>query len=292
MRCVVAFARVLACTALLSAMPAAVRAEPVFVPLNGSSKRYSPIDFGYRVEATQSGGRVHVYVELDGPAAKSFRGGRLTLTKERNVAVEVTLGLARQVGDAKSHLRFDFDPKAADGGEAIIYSEVIAGRPLTANFGGFRLSVEALREKAKLSSGDSSDPPERDPEEAFRKACELVAALEGKHDLLQGVSQVKPAVQRDEQKRLKSAHLVLENNAVPPGKDAAKAKDDSKPFFYVSVAVWSGRSQQPPADVHEFEWKGQTYQMWVRVYGSDAELVKAVRKSVDKPLRGPFAPKK
>jgi hypothetical protein len=137
----------------------------------------------------------------------------------------------------------------------------------------------------------SSDPPvapERDPEEAFGKACALVAALEGKRDLLKGVSAVKPAIQRDEHRRLKSGELVFENNAVPPGKHDAKAKDDSKPFFYVSVQLWSGRSQSPPANLYEFQWQGQTYQMWLRVYGSDAQLVKMVRKLVDERLREPL----
>jgi len=138
-----------------------------------------------------------------------------------------------------------------------------------------------------MSRGDSLAAPERNPEETFRRACELVAGLEGKHALLKGVSEVKPAIQRDEQKRLKSADLAFENNAVPPGNNAAKAKDDSQPFFYVSVQVWSGRTQSPPAKLHEFEWQGQTYQMWVRVFGNDAELVTAVRKAIDEPLREP-----
>jgi hypothetical protein len=145
--------------------------------------------------------------------------------------------------------------------------------------------------KDRLSKDDPPAAAERDPEEAFRKACELVAGLDGKHDLLKGVSKVKPAVERDDQKRLKSANFIFENNAAPPGKNAAKAKDAAKPFFYVSVQVWSGRSQSPPANLHEFAWQGQTYQMWVRVYGSDTELVKMVRKSVDEPLREPLSAK-
>ncbi len=143
--------------------------------------------------------------------------------------------------------------------------------------------------KEPVSSDTPAVAPERDPEEAFSKACERVAALEGKHDLLKRVSRVKPVVQRDEQQRLKSADFAFENNAVPPGKNAAKAKDDSRPFFYVSVQVWLGRTQSPPANLHEFQWQGQTYQMWVRVYGSDAELVKMVRKSIDEPLSEPLA---
>ena len=153
-------------------------------------------------------------------------------------------------------------------------------------------NVEARWKKApkEPTSGDPPAVPQRDPEEAFRKACELVAALEGKHALLRGVSTVKPAIQRDEQKQLTSAHLTFMNNATPPGKNDARAKDDSRPFFYVSVQVWAGRTPSPPANLHEFAWQGQTYQMWVRVYGSDAELVTLVRKSVDEPLRGPLPP--
>jgi uncharacterized protein (TIGR03067 family) len=136
----------------------------------------------------------------------------------------------------------------------------------------------------------SSDPPvapQRDPEDAFVKACALVAALEGKHDLLKGVSTIKPTMQRDKNKRLTAGELVFANNAARPGKNAAKAKDDSKPFFYISVELWSGRTQSPPANLYEFEWQGQTYQMWLRVHGSDAELVNTVRKSVNERLREP-----
>src|SRR5262249_53602063 len=42
---------------------------------------------------------------------------------------------------------------------------------------------------------------------------------------------------------------------------------------------------------YEFQWQGRTYQMWVRVYGSDAELVKMVRKLVDDRLREPVPAK-
>jgi hypothetical protein len=79
---------------------------------------------------------------------------------------------------------------------------------------------------------------------------------------------------------------------VPQGKEAAKAKDDSKPFVHVSVSLWSGRTTAPPAGLHEFTWKGQTYQMWVRVYGSDAKLVKTVRKNVDEAMLAAIAQKK
>src|SRR5215510_11061874 len=132
--------------------------------------------------------------------------------------------------------------------------------------------------------------PERDPEATFRKACALVAALEGKHQILEGVSKVKPLIKRDAQERVTSAEFAFARNAATPGKENAKAIDGAKPFVYISVEVWAGRTPTPPAGLHVFEWKGQVYQMWIRIYGSDAELVRAIRESVDEPLRGPFAP--
>ena len=143
---------------------------------------------------------------------------------------------------------------------------------------------------AQPSGGDPQAPPERDPEEVFRKACKRLVDLEAKHDLLKTVSDVKLGVERDEKGRLKSARLVFGLNTMPPGKEAAKAKDDSKPFFYASVELWSGRSPAPPGGLHEFKWQGQTYQVWVRVYGSDAALVKTVRKSVEESLLAPPVP--
>jgi hypothetical protein len=134
---------------------------------------------------------------------------------------------------------------------------------------------------------DSPAAAERDPEEAFRGACDRLAALEGKHLLLQGVSRVKPAIQRDDQKRLQSAVVFFENNAVAPTKHSARAKDESRPFCYVSVQVWSGRTQSPPANLYDFPWQGRTYQIWVRVFASDADLVRLVRKAIEEPLIGP-----
>jgi RNA polymerase sigma factor (sigma-70 family) len=132
-------------------------------------------------------------------------------------------------------------------------------------------------------AGEAPRPPaeNRDPEKVFQKARARLLEWEPKHDLLKGVADVKPVVERDEKGRLKQDYLIFERNAVPPGKGPAKARDESLPFVYVSIQVWAGRTQQPPGDLHEFEWKGQTYQMWVRVFGSDAKLVEAIRKAVD-----------
>lgn len=162
--------------------------------------------------------------------------------------------------------------------------------PLLVAFFQFRVEHNTAQGQGKADRPKPLSVVEQDPEELFRKARKLIATLEGKHDLLKGVSKVKPSVQRD-QKRLKSAILTFANNAVPPGKNDARAEDESKPFFYLSVQVWAGRSQSPPSNLHEFAWQGQTYQMWVRIFGSDVDLVKMVRRAVDQELRAPESAK-
>jgi hypothetical protein len=133
------------------------------------------------------------------------------------------------------------------------------------------------------SASAAADPGDTDPQEVLRKAGVRLVALEPKHELLNGVSKVKPAVELDKEKRVKTATLAFDINAVPPGKGPAKAKDDSKPFCWVSLHMWSGPSQQPPANTRIFKWKGESYTVWVQVYGSDAELVKTVRKALEEP---------
>ncbi len=145
--------------------------------------------------------------------------------------------------------------------------------------------------KARLSGGDpppASPGPELDPQEVFRSAVDRLKSLEARHGALKGLSEVKPRLQLDDNKRLKSAGFVSEQNAIPPGKNPARAKDETKPFFHVSVQVWSGHSQQPPGGLRAFKWKGEEYEAWVQVYGSDAELVKAVRKAVDEAILAPI----
>ena len=137
----------------------------------------------------------------------------------------------------------------------------------------------------------ASPKPELDPQQVFQSAIDRLKDLEAKHGALKGVSEVKPRLQLDDSKRLKSTDFVFEQNVVPPGKNPAKAKDEAMPFVYVSVQVWSGHSQQPPAGLRAFKWKGKEYAAWVQVYGSDADLVKAVRKAVDEPMLAPL-PKK
>jgi hypothetical protein len=153
------------------------------------------------------------------------------------------------------------------------------------------LAAAALACTTGRTPGDDAAPARpaesRDPERVFRKACEQLVALESTYDLLKGVSEAKPVVERDAKKRPKSASLVFQRNALPPGKGPAQPMDGALPFLYVSIQVWLGRTQQPPGDLRVFEWNGETYQMWVRVFGSDAKLVKAIRSAVDVPQLEP-----
>ncbi len=145
-------------------------------------------------------------------------------------------------------------------------------------------------ERPALRASPPAEPTaEFDPREVFQAACNRLKALEPQWNALKGVSAVTPQIELGENKRLTSALFIFQQNAVPPGKEPAKAKDASRPFLYVSVQLWSGRSQQPPASVREFEWKGETYQAWVQVYGSDPELVAALRQTVDEQILAPPA---
>jgi hypothetical protein len=131
--------------------------------------------------------------------------------------------------------------------------------------------------------------PEVSPEEVFRSACDRLKALEAKRDALKGVADVRPSMERDDNKALKLASFVFERNVAALRKDDVTPKDAGKPFLYVSVSVWacSGPSAAPPANLMEFQWKGKEYAAWVRVHGSDEELVKAVRKAVEEPILSP-----
>lgn len=132
------------------------------------------------------------------------------------------------------------------------------------------------------SSPPSDTPTEHDPEKMFQRARTQLIALEAEHAVLKGVSAVKPEIEHDANGRLKSARLLFERNVKPVGKEV-EARDKSRPFLYVSVQIWSpaGSSQQPPANLYTFQWKGQTYNMWIRVFGSDPDLIRKLRAAVD-----------
>src|SRR5262245_9067798 len=74
------------------------------------------------------------------------------------------------------------------------------------------LAVGATQWVAAQSSPPRPDTPLQDPEKLFRKACERLMALEAKHDLLKGLSEVKPAITRDDNGRLKGAHFIFQRN--------------------------------------------------------------------------------
>ena len=72
-------------------------------------------------------------------AAKSFRFGRLTLTKGEQTVVETTLGLEgiQKASDSKRLLTVTFLAGAVDDGELVIWSDAIKGQPLHQGWGGF-----------------------------------------------------------------------------------------------------------------------------------------------------------
>jgi hypothetical protein len=149
------------------------------------------------------------------------------------------------------------------------------------------LSLALVVAAGPMAVADPPPGPERDPQEVFRYACDCLKALDSGHTALKGLSEVKPQVEMGEKQRLASAAFVFKRNATPPGKGPARAKDATLPFVYVSVQVWAGRSQQPPPGLYEFSWKGQIYQAWVQVYGSDPALVQAIRRQVVETLSAP-----
>jgi hypothetical protein len=154
----------------------------------------------------------------------------------------------------------------------------------------FSLTVIGLLLVAGVAQA-TDDADERNPDEVLSKSRERLAALAAKYELLKGVADVKTVTERDEKDRPESAQFVFERNSAPTGK-ARKASDETKPFVYVSLQYWSGQSQQPPGGLRFLKWKGQTYQMWLRVFGSDPELVKAVQKAIDDPFNQPPVPAK
>jgi hypothetical protein len=64
----------------------------------------------------------------------------------------------------------------------------------------------------RIAGGGPRAAEQRDPQQVFRKTCERLVALEAKHDLLKGVSEVKPVIERDEKGRLNEK---LRPNQVP-----------------------------------------------------------------------------
>lgn len=76
------------------------------------------------------------------------------------------------------------------------------------------------KEQPKASSAAPDDP-----EQKLRQARKRLVELEAKYAILKNVSRAKPVIERDRRGRLKSAWFVFQQNAVPPGKNPAVAKD-------------------------------------------------------------------
>jgi hypothetical protein len=160
----------------------------------------------------------------------------------------------------------------------IVYASTSEGLRKEYTVAGFK---EAVLAAATKGAGPFAGEP--DPEKVALVARERLKGLEPKHAVLKGVADVKPAFETEEN-AVKSAVFTFGPNALPPdGKNPARAEDDKKPFFYVSVHVLCD-FPHAPAGARTFTWGGETYRAWVEVAGSDPELVKEVRKAVDEPL--------
>jgi hypothetical protein len=124
------------------------RAEPTFLPIDGSDPRYAAKDFGYEVKVLATGSRFYVTISLDEAAARSFLGARLALYQGSNLLVEARPGLEQDDPGPGRVLFFALDPRVITGGELVIRSKAIRGRAAVKDFGGFTLSVKRLLEDA------------------------------------------------------------------------------------------------------------------------------------------------
>jgi hypothetical protein len=79
-------------------------------------------------------------------AAKHF--GRADLNLSKSGAIVAIFGLDRGP-DQGGHMRLTLDAEAVDGGELLIWSDWIEGRPANQSFGGFRISIAQLMQNAK-----------------------------------------------------------------------------------------------------------------------------------------------
>ncbi len=140
-------------------------------------------------------------------------------------------------------------------------------------------------------SADNPPPPADQgnaPEKVIQRALQRLITLEGTDNILRGVSRLKPDIERDQKGRVLRARFVFAVNAgypASPPNASPGPKDDSQPFFWVSVSCWLGTaSEQPLGEWRHFDWQGQGYTLWVQVYGSNADLVETVRQKIEERL--------
>jgi hypothetical protein len=131
---------------ILTLVVSVARADAFLVPLDSPDAR--PADFGYTIRVVPGPKLVTVYLDLTPAAAKAFGNGDLTLTHGRQPVVEATVAIKKD-GAGKGTLKLTLDPAVIDGGELVIWSAPIDGQPPLINFGGFRLSIAALLQRAR-----------------------------------------------------------------------------------------------------------------------------------------------
>jgi hypothetical protein len=123
----------------------------VVIPIDGKA---GPA-FGYRVQSSQSNGKVHVRIDLDGAAVQGFKSADLTLMAGGRVVVESPLALQQDRSSAAAaarpdrYLSFSFDPEAFGDGDVLIRSGPIPGRIEVKTTLAFSLSLKKLLERTQ-----------------------------------------------------------------------------------------------------------------------------------------------
>jgi hypothetical protein len=159
------------------------RADLHFIPLDGSDGTVKPEEYGYQVDAYRSGrgnGCVTIRLILTEAAARSFRFGRLTLTKGEQTMMESTLGLEgiQRTSDNRRLLTVTFAAEVIDDGELLIWSDEIQGQPVRrtgwGGFGGFRLSIRTMLGQLKAAELEKAELEKLAPRAAGLAQVEVV----------------------------------------------------------------------------------------------------------------------
>jgi hypothetical protein len=150
-------------TLLVLALAASTaRADAFLVPLDDPAVRAA--DFGYTVRTATVPGMVTIYLDLTPAAAKAFGSCEATLTLDKRNVVQTNLALQKDP-QGNGTLKLSIYPKAIDGGELTIWSALIEDAPPRPNFGGFRLSIGAMLQRAR----EPAETPLMRTMDSFRK---------------------------------------------------------------------------------------------------------------------------
>ena len=162
---------------LLGVATPSARADMHFIALDGSDTTVKPEEYGYKVDTYRSergNACVTIRLRLTEEAAKSFRFGRLTLTKGEQTMFATTLGLddIQKTADNGRILTVTFASDGIDGGELVIFSQEVKGQPINRGWGGvggFRLSIKTMLAQRKAADGKADKEAERKQEDESKK---------------------------------------------------------------------------------------------------------------------------